>query len=249
MKPIRFVPTVALALLLLAAAPMARAQSTYQVDSFVTGTFSGFNNSQGTENEDNFVANSFQVVAGGTTLVSFTFLNGTAATNAPITLVIYTGSSLTKPQAGAGLIRISTTTTMFSSAANTFQTLSLFTPITLSVGQIFYAAILRPGVTGTMFPFGSDAGSTGNPPPLNRSFFDVGATQGAAYNLDVTSRAVVLGGTHSVVGAGVQAAGNLILRVNAIPEPGSLGLAGLGLAVVAVAAKIRRRKAQPAASA
>ena len=63
-----------------------------------------------------------------------------------------------------------------------------------------YAALLMPAVLGGVLPFMSDAGLTPAVAPLGHSFFDVGPTIGAAYNLDVTKNATVLGGNHPVVG-------------------------------------------------
>jgi hypothetical protein len=228
---------------LLITSQASRAQVTYQVENLAAGSAHQiFNNSQGTETEDCWVANSFIVAAGGTRLNSITFLVGSALTGQSVTAAIYTGTSLTNP---SGLVRIvpSTTTVSVTALTNTFQTITLATPVNLSVGQIFYAALLMPGVPGTLFPFSSDATTPGPPPPLNRSFFDVGPTQGAAYNLDMTQNATVLGGTHPVVGAGVQSPGNLALRVDAspVPEPSSLMLAGLGAAFVV--RRWRRRQA------
>jgi hypothetical protein len=54
---------------------------------------------------------------------------------------------------------------------------------------------------------------------LAQSFFDVGPNQGDPYDLDMTQNATVLGGTRPVVGAGVQSAANLVLRVNATAVP------------------------------
>jgi PEP-CTERM motif len=211
----------------------ARAQVTYQWETLPppAGGHEIFNNSQGTETEDCWVANAFQVIAGGTQMNSISLFLGQALTNQLVTATLYTGTSLTVP---SGLTRIvaSTNTVSVSGAANTLTTIPLATPINLSVGQIFYAAVLIRGVPGTLFPFSSDAGETPPITPLGHSFFDVGPTQGAAYNLDVTTNATVLGGTHPVVD-GAQSAGNLGLRVNAVPEPSSLILAGLGVAFVA----------------
>jgi hypothetical protein len=84
----------------------------------------------------------------------------------------------------------------------------LTTPVTLPVGQVYWASVLLRGVPSTEFPFSNDKDA-----PKGRSWFDVGPTQGGAYNVDDTSRATVLGGDHPVVHV-AQSAGNLLLRVN-----------------------------------
>src|SRR5262249_60404849 len=67
------------------------------------------------------------------------------------------------------------------------------------------------GVPGNQFPFNEDLDN-----PLGRSWFDVGPTQGGAYNVNNTTNARVFGATnHPVVPGGVQDPGNLMLRVNA----------------------------------
>jgi hypothetical protein len=213
--------------------PVARAQVTYQIDGWppATGNYEIFNNSAGTETEDDWVANSFQAVAGGNRLNSLSFAVGNALTNRPVTIAIYTGTSLTNP---SGLTRIvpSTTNVNVTAAAGAVQTIPFATPVDLPVGQIFYAAILMRGVPGNLFPFTNDHFTPGPSPPFQmRSFFDVGPTQGGSYNLDNTANATLLGGTHPVVGGGVQSAANLVLRINAsaVPEPAALALAGLGM--------------------
>jgi hypothetical protein len=218
----------------------ARADIVYQVDSWPPpGNYEVFNNSFTTETEDNWVANSFQIVPGGTRLTSVSFLAGDNLTNKPAFVAIYLGSSLTDPHAGGGLVRIATTSTTLTTTSGNFATINLATPVDLNVGQIFYAALLIPSVPGSSFPFASDFNFTPNPPPpLGRSFFDVGPTMGAPYNLDNTQNATVLGGSHPVVDT-AQDPGNLVLRVNAtetptqgggeIPEPSTLALLGLGL--------------------
>jgi hypothetical protein len=158
-----------------------------------------------------------------------------------VTVTIYNGSSLTNPQAGTGLSRIvaSTNTVSVSGAAGTLQTILLGSPVTLSVGQDFYAAVLMRGVLGTVFPFAADAGETPPVTPLGQSFFDVGPSQGAAYNLDVTTNATVLGGSSPVVGV-ANGAGNAGIRVNAVPEPSSMVLTAVG--VVGLFAHRRRKQ-------
>jgi hypothetical protein len=217
--------------------PGAQAQVVYKNESLPppSGSHEIFNNSQGTETEDCWVANSFAVTAGGTRLVSITFLLGAALTNQSVTATIYTGTSLTNPQAGTGLSRVVATTNTVSvtGAAGSFQTIPLASPLDLLVGQDFYAAILIRGVLGSVFPFSSDAGETPPVTPLGHSFFDVGPTQGAAYNLDVTTNATLLGSTHPVVGSGVQSAGDAGIRVNAVPEPSSMILTTVAVGLFA----------------
>ena len=220
-------------LLLCLISSAARAQVTYQLDGWppATGNYEIFNNSQGTETEDDWVANSFTAVAGGNRLNSITFAVGSALSSRPVTIAIYTGTSLTNP---SGLTRIvaSTTNVNVTAAAGALQTIPFAAPVDLPVGQVFYAAMLMRGVPGNLFPYTDDHFTVGaSPPIMNRSFFDVGPTQSAPYNLDSTSNATVLGGAHPVVGAGVQSASNLVLRVNGspVPEPATLGLVSLGM--------------------
>ena len=183
----------------------ARADYVYQLDDGSPEEL--FNNSETTETEDNWVANSFQVVADGTRLVSISLYLGQAYSNQDTFAVIYLGSSLTDP---SGLVRIATTEASVTGSAGSYATITFDQPVDLNEGDIFYAAVLLPGVPGNFFPFGNDTNG-----PLGQSFFDVGPAQGAPYDLDMTQNATVLGGTHPVVDSGVQSAGNLMLRVNA----------------------------------
>lgn len=210
----------------LGAVTAVRADVVYQVENLAAGSAHEiFNNSQGTETEDCWVANSFQVDPLATHLTQIQLLTGQAYSNTQVTVAIYTGTSLTSP---AGLTRIvaSTNTVSVTAAANTFATIDLGSAIDLAPGQIFYAAALIRGVAGSFFPFSSDAQVTPPVTPLGRSFFDVGPTQGGAYNLDVTTNATVLGASHPVV-TFAQDPGNLGLRVVATPEPGAMALLGI----------------------
>jgi len=199
---------------LLVGSASARAQVTYSVDD---GTaFERFNNSFADDTEDNWVANSFQVVAGGTHLTEISLAIGEDYTNQLITFAIYSGSDLFDPSAGGGLVRVSTTDVTFTGAGGFIYTFALTNPVDLNVGDIFYAAALIRAVPPTMFPIFNN----NSPSILNRSFFDVGPTVGAPYDLDNTANATVNGGVHPVVGGGppdfdVQDPGNTILRVNA----------------------------------
>ena len=236
------VVSVALAVALLAAAHCAGATYTYSLapNGGIVGS-GGFNNSATTDVEDNFVANSFTVVPGGTQITSVSFLAapGSIPANQPAQVAIYLGSSLTDPHAGGGLVRVATgSATLAQQTPGPPQnyTIDLAQPVTLPVGQVFYAGLLLPKVTPPSHPFELWAFTT----PLNRSFFDVGPTMGAAYNLDNTANLTVLGGVHPVLGAGVTPPGNLVLSATAIPEPG-----GMAIALGSAAASLLLRKRRP----
>ncbi len=193
---------------LMSHASVARAQVQYRWDN---GAFTErFNDSEGVETEDNWVANSFQVVDGGTHIVSVEFPIGEAYQNLTVDAVIYQGFDLRDPSAGGGLVRMSTTETTINSVPGDTIVIPLDNPVDMNVGDIFYAAILIRQVDGAHFPFFNDGTI-----PLGYSFFDVGPQQGAAYDLDVTVNATVNGGTHPVVDSGVQSPGTTLIRANA----------------------------------
>jgi len=193
---------------LMSQASVARAQVRYQLDSgFATERF---NNSELDETEDNWVANSYQVVKGGTHIVAVEFPIGTAYSDKPASAVIYQGFDLLDPSAGGGLIRLSTTDLVINSQPGDLITVVLDTPVDLNVDDIFYVAVLIPQVQfpgGMEFPWFNDGNTL-----LNRSFFDVGPAQGAPYDLDNTANATVNGATHPVVGDGVQSPGTTFIR-------------------------------------
>jgi hypothetical protein len=193
---------------LMSHASVARAQVQYAWDN---GAFTErFNDSEGVETEDNWVANAFQVVDGGTHIVAIEFPIGEAYQNLTVDAVIYQGFDLRDPTAGGGLVRLSTTETTINSNPGDFIVITLDTPVDFNVGDIFYAAILIRQVDGAHFPFFNDGTI-----PLGYSFFDVGPQQGADYDLDQTGNATVNGGTHPVVDSGVQSPGTTLIRADA----------------------------------
>lgn len=202
---ISFLAACGVLAVLLVSAPSARAQYQYVLDD---GTVQErFNNSELDDTEDNWVANAFQVVAGGTTLISIDFGVGEDFTDQAVTAAIYMGTSVTDP---SGLVRIATTEAVVNAPAVSIATITLDSPVSLNEGDVFYAALLVRGVLPTAFPFYNNTVA-----PAGQSFFDVGPNQGDPYDLDVTTNVTVFGGTHPVVGPLVQSPGNLILRVNA----------------------------------
>src|SRR6266849_6423723 len=111
---------------LMSHASVARAQVQYRWDN---GAFTErFNNSEGTETEDNWVANAFQVVDGGTHIVSIEFPIGETYTDLTVDAVIYQGFDLRDPTAGGGLVRLSTTETTITATQGSLVTITLETP-------------------------------------------------------------------------------------------------------------------------
>jgi hypothetical protein len=224
---------------LLGASPLVHAQSAYQLDD--GSREERFNNSSGNDTEDNWVANSFRVTPFQNVLTGITFQLGENYTNRPITALIYTGTSLTDPHAGSGLTRVSTTTTTVTGTNGQFVTIPI-DPLTLPVDQVFWAALLLRGVPANQFPFSNDLDN-----PLGRSWFDVGPAQGAPYNVDNTNNARVFGAmNHPVVPCPpgvfcIQDPGNLLLRVEATPEPTAITLLGIGTLGLLCHAWRRRR--------
>jgi hypothetical protein len=185
-------------------ATFAHAQGFYQDD------WSGpFNNSAGdTDTQDNWVANSFTVRSGSTHIASITLPIADTFTNQAITALIYKGSDYVDP--GAGLTLLSQTDTTFTSVAGTLLTINLANPVDLNVGDNFYAAVLIPGVPPLKYPFYIDKNRV-----LGQSFFDVGLTSGAPYDINQgVANITTFGDTHPVVGNAVPA-GTLALWVNA----------------------------------
>jgi hypothetical protein len=202
-------------LALLFASTCAEAQTVlgfYQLD------WSGpVNNSAGsTDTEDNWVANSYTARSGGTHLASITLPIADTFTNQPISALIYYGLDYTDPQAGPGLMLLSETDTTFSSTPGTLLTIKLTNPVDLNAGDNFYAAVLIPGVPANKYPFYID---TNRQPSIGQSFFDVGLTSGAPYDINQGSANITpFGGNHPVVGTAVPA-GTLALWVNATTSP------------------------------
>src|SRR6266849_6816174 len=196
-------------LALVIAVPSARAQVVYRWDN--GSSTERFNNSEGVETEDNWVANAFTVVDGGTRLLSIELPVGDAFVNQAVTASIYLGSSITDP---TGLVRVQSNDSTITTVLGTVVTLVFDPPVDMNVGDVFYASVLLPQVDGAHFPFFNDGAMV-----LNHSFFDVGPAQGAPYDLDMTQNATVNGGTHPVVHSGVQSAGTTHLRVNATATP------------------------------
>jgi hypothetical protein len=194
-----------------------------------------FNNSVTTEPEDNWVANSYICSnADRQHLLSVSFPIDATFTNQPISVFIYQGFDLNDPTAGGGLVLLSQTNATITTDVGDIVTIPLNPDVFLNVGDIFYAAVLIPGVPGNKFPFRSDraGGSTSrNLPdkgtkPFGRSFFDVGQgpfdpANGAGpfdVNKQVFSNITVFGGVHPLMGGNpgdVQSPGNLALWVKA----------------------------------
>jgi hypothetical protein len=217
----------ALAVMLLASASTHAQSTLYQLD---WGNL--FNNcATDTDTEDNWVANSYAVNSAGTHIVSISLpLAGSypareGFTNQTISALIYKGADLNDPTAGGGLVLLSQTDMKITSKFGDIVTLTLDNPVDLNPGDIFYAAVLMPGVPPDKYPFYIDVAGGGlnlGTNPLGRSFFDVGLTFGGPYDVNQlpanSANITVLGGTHPVLGSGIQSPGNLALWVNATAQ-------------------------------
>jgi hypothetical protein len=190
-----------------------------------------FNNSAGSDTEDNWVANSYTVSAADRTrILSISAPIGLTTTdiytNQPISALIYLGFDVYDPTANGGLVLMHRTDTTFTTTnPGEVVTVTLDTPVDFNVGDIMYAALLVPGVPGTSFLWcddigtGSGLGGLLQTQPLQRSFFDVGLAMSAPWDPSQGSANItVLGGIHPVVGI-AQDAGNLALWVNATATP------------------------------
>jgi hypothetical protein len=178
-----------------------------------------FNNSAtSSDTEDNWVANSYTASSAGVKIVSITIPIRDTFTDQPISALIYQGFDLLDPTAGGGLILMARQDTTITTRLGygDIVTVTFENPVTLNPGDIFYAAILIPGVPGGKFPFRNDTGRY-----TGRSFFDVGLTFGGPYDInqlpDNSFNITPLGGTHPVLGPGIQGAGILSLWVNGLP--------------------------------
>jgi hypothetical protein len=206
----------------------ARAQSAlYQLD---WGNI--FNNSAGSaDTQDNWVANSYTVNSSGTHIVSIvlpmagSYPDHEGFVNQRITALIYKGADLNDPTAGGGLILLSQTDTTITTKFGDIVTITLNTPVDLNVDDVFYAAVLLRGVPADKYPFYSDVAGGGynlGTTALGRSFFDVGLTSGGAYDVNQlpanSTNVTVLGGSHPILGPGIQDLGNLALWVNATAQ-------------------------------
>jgi len=205
---------------LLLTGTLARAQSFYQLD-WGSGPW---NMSVGNETEDNWVANSY-TARSGTHLVSVEFPIGAAFTNQPVSVFIYQGFDLSDPTAGGGLVLLGTTNTTITVTAGDLVTIPLNPPVDGKTGDIFYAAVMIPGVPSGgsgKYPWWVDTmDSARNTTPLGRSFFDVGLGDpgsGQGGSFDVTKQIIAnitpFGQVHPVLGGGP----------NDVVEPGNLSL-------------------------
>jgi len=207
----------------LAGSGIARAQVLYRTDDGTVGE--SFNNSDTTEVEDNWVANSYTVIAGGTRLVSIDFtlgsFTGVPYVNHPATLAIYRGSDIHNPHAGGGLVLLQSNDVMITANPGQTVTLSLGSPVDLNVGDVFYAAMLIRNVPGDQFPFNLQTVGT----ILGQGWWDVGPGTGPSrvhtgpYDLNNTSGATANGALRATFSFPAQDPGNTWLRVNGTDTP------------------------------
>lgn len=191
---------------------------TYQLDNG-TPAGGGWNNSSGTEVEDNWVANSFTAVADGTSITAVKWLAAADMTGSTAQVMIYAGSSLTS-SARLTLLAASNEVILGSPVDGLY---SIPVAANVAEGDIFFGAVLIRNVTA--YPWYVDSADF-----LGRSFFDVGPTMSGAYDINNTSTAVPFGTAHPTIGPGSNSPNNVMVRVEAVPEPLTMSLVLSGLA-------------------
>jgi hypothetical protein len=214
-------------MMLLFTGTLARAQSFYQI-----AWGGNYNMSVGNETEDNWVANSFRARS-GTHLTAIYFPIAAAFTDQPVQAFIYQGFDLQDPT--VGLTVLGQTNTTFTAIVGDIVTIQLNPPVDVNTGDIFYAAVMIPGVpsgSNGKFPWYVGTQVSSQSPqmtPLGRSFFDVGSGalgsgQGGTFDIstqDVT-HVTPFGQAHPVLGGGptdVVDPGNLALFVKGTLPP------------------------------
>jgi hypothetical protein len=155
-------------------------------------------------------------MSGATKIVSVSLPIVYSFTDQPITALIYQGFDLMDPTANGGLLLMAQQDATFSHIPGTFTvvTVTFDNPVTFNPGDIFYAAVLIRGVPPDKYPFLLDGDAL-----RGQSFFDVGLN-GGPYDINQlpahSANITPLGGTHPVVGSGIQSAGTLTLWANGV---------------------------------
>jgi hypothetical protein len=159
--------------------------------------------------------------------VAIYFPIAAAFTNQPVQAFIYQGYDLLDPTAGGGIVVLGQTNTTITTQVGDIVTIPLNPPVDVNTGDIFYAAVMIPGVPGGnsgKFPwYVAIQDATYNTTPIGHSFFDVGPGalgSGQGGTFDITTQDVnnitPFGQVHPVLGGGptdVVDPGNLALFV------------------------------------
>ncbi len=183
--------------------------SNFQIDNNLV--FQGFNNSFGTEVEDNWVANVFTTnLATQLNSISLTVNSALNSTNLPspfITAALYTGS----PGTGLTLVPGSVNTVALNATSGQLVTVPFAVPQNMSAGQTFTAALLIKNVPGNVFPFQMASSGTNT-----NSYWDVSSPIGSVNTFDlVAPHSPTLNGLNYPSNGPVNANGTTVIRVNA----------------------------------
>ena len=238
------------------AAPAVANSYTYQIDNATNAGECCFQNSLYGEAEDSWVGNTFTAIPNFTHLTSVTWETGLME-NLPaggkVTYAIYSGTPST------GLTLLEQTSVPYAGMPDqTFITQSLPTPINLTAGQNFTAALLIDNTPSNSFPFSID-NSNLSTNGSHGSYYDIVSTPANQYGLTNAYTIgspyfPVLNGANYIFAPARSQAPTLgrptrspglpscVSTALYTPEPSSLMLVGVA-GVMAVAFGLRRRLA------
>jgi hypothetical protein len=208
---------------------------TYQLDNNNIST--ALNASDGTENRDNWFANSFVALAGATSITHVDFGVFTTTPNTTAKVVLYRITDPGgNPALGATRVFTQNFTPLVGDNTNAFlQGIDLNTPVNFNVGDKFLVSIFIPNVQAAppndVYPYLLDTSGVAAGTWWDRSSPN-------SFNLDDLTLAKSIDQPLSPGGFN-PGPGHMIIRaVGVVPEPTVAALGGLALASIAI---LRRR--------
>jgi hypothetical protein len=216
-------------------APLGSRGATYQLDNNSIST--ALNASDGTENRDNWFANSFVAQAGANLITRVDFGVFTTSPGSLASVVLYRITDPGgNPSLGATRVYTQNFSPLLGDGTNAFlQSIDLLSPVSFNTGDRFLVSIFMANVQAAppndVYPFLLDTSGA-----AAGTWWDRSAPN--TFNLDNLSLARPIDQPLSP-GGYVPGAGHMIIRaIGVVPEPSIAALGGLALVVLAT---LRRR--------